>query len=43
MNVKLSEYINLKYVRLLSDNLKLAMQLLYFVASNYLLTWVVTK
>ena len=43
MNVKLSDYINLKYVRLFSDNLKLAMQLFDRVASNYLLTSVVTK
>ena len=43
MNVKLSYKINLKYVRLLSDNLILAMQLLQFVAPNYMLTWVVTK
>ena len=43
MNVKLSDSINMKYVRLLCDNLKCSMQLLYFVASNYLLTWVVTK
>ena len=43
MNVTLSDNINMKYVRLLSDNLKCSMQLLYFVVSNYLLTWFVTK
>ena len=43
MNIQLSDNINLKYMRLVCDNFKLAMQLLYFFAYNYLLTWVVTK
>ena len=43
VTVKLSDNITLKYTILLYDKLKLAMQLIYFVASNYPLVWLVTK
>ena len=43
VTVKLSDNITLKHAIFLYDNLKLAMQLIYFVASNYPLVWLVTK
>ena len=43
VTVKLSDNITLKHAILLYGNLKLAMQLIYFLASNYPLVWLVTK
>ena len=43
VTVKLSDNITLKHAILLYDKLKLAMQLIYLVASNYPIVWLVTK